>query len=318
MSVPFSFLGTQPKPVVQFVAQALNTNIFAYTKDANTWTQSTLPSSQQIVCGICVNGKWIMPSEQGNTLFTSDDGINWTSSTIPQGIGAIAYGNGVYIAPPGSPYARNTYLYSTDGLNWILKSLLPATIACSAIVYGNGLFVLIDYNKTGIVLTSPDGINWTQGSLPNSQNWSCLTYGNGLFVAVALNGTAYLTSPDGKTWTERTLPVSITQTAGNCITYGNGLFVLLVSGTNVLTSPDGINWTEYNSLVVGNCITFGNGLFMIIGNSHFSTSPDGVNWTIGNMPVNQFWKTTISSNSGTSGSYSSDGGDDDPDPEKGE
>ena len=116
--------------------------------------------------------------------------------------------------------------------------------------------------------------------MPNSQNWSCLTYGNGLFVAVALNGTAYLTSPDGKTWTERTLPVSITQTAGNCITYGNGLF-------------------------------------MIIGNGNFSTSPDGVNWTIGNMPSSQSWDTTISSNSGTSGSYSSDGGDDDPDPEKG-
>ena len=313
MSVPFSFLGTQPKPVVQFVAQAFNTDIFAYTKDANTWTQSTLPSSQQIVCGICVNGKWIMPSRGSNIAFTSNDGIDWTSITMPQITGSIAYGNGVYIAVAGVTTNSNKCLSSTDGINFN-QVTLPDTQTWVNVVYGNGTFVISAYTSKNI-LSSTDGMNWTEVAIPAYIFY--LSYGNGLFVATYVNGTAYLTSPDGKTWTERTLPVSINQNNGNCITYGNGVFVLLANGTDVLTSPDGINWTEYDSLISGDCITFGNGLFMIIGNGNFSTSPDGVNWTIGNMPSSQSWDTTISSNSGTSGSYSSDGGDDDPDPEKG-
>jgi hypothetical protein len=314
MSVPFSFLGTQQKPVVQFVAQAYNTNIFAYTKDAKTWTQSTLPSSKPIVCGICVNGKWIMPSRSSITAFTSNDGINWTSITIPQRMSSIAYGNGMYIGVAGFATNSHTCLLSTDGINFT-QVTLPDTQNWANVVYGNGTFVISSYNISNI-LFSTNGMNWTEVATPVEVFY--LYFGNGLFVAIYISGTAYLTSPDGKTWTERTLPASITQNNGNCITYGNGVFVLLASGTNVLTSPDGINWTEYNSLVAGDCITFGNGLFMIIGSNNFSTSPDGVNWTMGNMPSNQLWDTAISSNSGTSGSYSSDGGDDEfPAPEKG-
>ena len=314
MSAPFSFLGTQPKPVVQFIAQLYNTNIFAYTQDAKTWTQSTLPSSQQIVCGICVNGKWIMPSRDSNIAFTSNDGIDWTSITIPQITGSIAYGNGVYIAVGGVGLNTNKCLYSTDGINFT-QVTLPDTQNWVNVVYGNGTFVISSYSSPNI-LYSTDGMNWTEVTIPF--NVFYLSFGNGTFVAAPLGGTAYLTSPDGKTWTERTLPVSINQTNGNCITYGNGVFVLLVSGTFVIKSTDGINWSAtINCLVNGICITFGNGLFMIIGGGNFSTSPDGVNWTRGNMPSSQYWVTAISSNTSTSGSYSSDGGDDDPDLGKG-
>ena len=274
------------------------------------WIQGTLPSVQIIVCGICVDDKWIMPSRNNPVVFNSNDGINWVQNTLPQVGGSIAYGNGVYIMVTG--YGTNTvnYLYSNDGVNWVIKEF-PLAQNDSGVSYGNGVFVVIGYGSN-ILFYSTDGINWTQVTLPTTVFY--ITYGNNLFVATPLNGTSYITSPDGKTWTQRTLPVSISQFNGNAVAYGNNVFVALVSSTNVLTSPDGINWTQYNSLVTGNCITFGNGLFLITNGSTFSTSPDGINWTQGNMPSSQSWQTAISSNANSSHGVS-DGGDDDPDPD---
>ena len=59
-----------------------------------------------------------------------------------------------------------------------------------------------------IAATSPDGVTWTQRTLPASADWYSVTYGNGVFVAVAQGSSIAATSPDGITWTQRTLPVS--------------------------------------------------------------------------------------------------------------
>jgi hypothetical protein len=76
------------------------------------------------------------------------------------------------------------------------------------VTYGNGLFVAVGgYDdqpfSTSIILTSPDGVNWTEQTSPTSNPLYGVTYGDGLFVAVGVLG-AILTSPDGVSWTERT------------------------------------------------------------------------------------------------------------------
>ena len=311
--IPFAFMGKQPKQIVQFIAQAFDTNIFAYTKDAKNWIQGTLPSSQTIYCGICVGGKWIMPSRSNAIVFNSNDGINWTSSALPQVGGAITYGNGVYIIVTGYGTGTANYLYSNDGVNWVIKTF-PLSQIYISVCYGNNVFVAIAYNSNTLFY-SIDGINWTESASPSISFWTA--YGNNLFVSIPLSGNYCITSPDGKTWTQRTLPVTINANIGNSIAYGNDVFVILEGSKNVLTSSDGINWTEYNANIIGNCITFGNGLFLITSNgSTFSTSPDGKTWTVGNMPSSQNWFTAISSNASSANGVS-DGGDDDPDPEKG-
>jgi len=55
----------------------------------------------------------------------------------------------------------------------------------------------------GTILTSPDGITWTERT---SGTWVYLrgvTYASSAFVTVGKSGTI-LTSPDGTTWTSRT------------------------------------------------------------------------------------------------------------------
>ena len=56
----------------------------------------------------------------------------------------------------------------------------------------------------GIILTSSDGITWTQRISGTSYEVSYgVTYGNGLFVTVGRVMESILTSSDGITWTQR-------------------------------------------------------------------------------------------------------------------
>ena len=129
------------------------------------------------------------------------------------------------------------------GVTWLTRTSIT-DLSWTGITYGNGLFVAIrlyDYS----FMTSPDGINWTERTIPVSGlEWRGITYGNGLFVATASNGTGnrVMTSPDGINWTSRT---SAADNQWWSVAYGNGTFVAVSSnGTNrVMTSLDGINWT---------------------------------------------------------------------------
>jgi hypothetical protein len=85
-------------------------------------------------------------------------------------------GSGRGVGTVGTTWTRRT---------WQGHSLYDVT-------YGNGLFVAV--GEDGIILTSPDGVNWTR-QIPPTGNWLYgVTYGNGTFVAVGDRGII-LTSP---------------------------------------------------------------------------------------------------------------------------
>ena len=168
-------------------------------------------------------------------------------------------------------------------------------------------------------MTSPDGINWTTRTSPNTNSWFSVAHNgqsgaSGLWVAVANSGTGnrVMTSPDGITWT-------IQATNDNqwfSVTYGNGLFVAVaISGgssatgggstgiTNrVMTSPDGINWTTRTATAAAQWIdvTFANDLFVAVANNltanRVMTSPDGINWTARVAAVSNPWRSVTYGN----------------------
>ena len=61
-----------------------------------------------------------------------------------------------------------------------------------AVTYGNNTFVAV--GAYGTILTSTDGVSWTQRTSPTSNHLRAVTYGNNTFVAVGDYGTI-LTSP---------------------------------------------------------------------------------------------------------------------------
>ena len=147
---------------------------------------------------------------------------------------------------------------SGAGTTWTVR--VPGFSGLDGVAYGNDTFVAV--GEDGAILTSPDGVNWTQRTSGTSNRLRGVTYGNGLFVAVGEDGTI-LTSPDGATWTQRTLETNDDFIG---VTYGNGTFVAVGDGA-ILTSPDGVNWTQRTSETSDDlyAVTYGNGLFVAVG-----------------------------------------------------
>ena len=159
----------------------------------------------------------------------------------------------------------------SSGLTWVLRSPTSSG-SWNNVTYGNGLFVAVGDYK---VMTSPDGIDWTERSVPYP-DWNDITYGNGLFVAVGDYGA--LSSSDGVNWTRVSLGYD-----WDAVTYGNGLFVAVSqSDTWLATSSDGVNW-QTKSVPTWDDIIYANGLFVAVRSGATLTSSDGVNWTQHNI-----------------------------------
>jgi len=236
------------------------------------------------------------------SIFTTIDGIVWTQRTSPFPYTyindrGVAYGNGICII-----MSQTGYTTSTDGITW--SSIQPYPIPYPMyhsfyyIIYAAGLFVTVGHD----ILTSPDGVNWTQQTNPGG-TWTCVTYGNGLFVAT---GAGIMTSPDGANWTIQSAPHN-----GYTIAYGNGIFVAL--DANLMTSTDGINWTSQTPPTgvgyVWLSVTYGDGIFVAVQNGGYEaviTSTNGIDWTPNYTPPTDQWAiVTYSSGKFIAGSFSS-------------
>lgn len=147
-----------------------------------------------------------------------------------------------------------------------------------------GLFCAVAFLGTNRIMTSPDGLTWTNRTAPAySYNDVCWSPELGLFCAGASANGRIATSPNGITWTGQTVP------AGTVfgVTWSPELGIFCAVGTNrVYTSPDGTNWTsqtppnanQWNSV----CWSPELNLFCAVsinGTNRTATSPDGIVWT---------------------------------------
>ncbi len=170
-------------------------------------------------------------------------------------------------------------------------------------VYGNGLFVAVGAVFANLVMTSPDGLNWTyRSALGDDDDWRSITYGNGRFVAVGEcnNGqdcTMY--SDDGINWTAGVVPAEASNDYWSDLAYGNGRFVATAcgldtfcdtatSGPRFMYSDDGANWTlvsGFDTTDAWGGVTYGNGRFVTVSDGgDFAYSDDGSSWATTTAP----------------------------------
>jgi len=114
--------------------------------------------------------------------------------------------------------------------NWHWRNPLPTGNPLFGVTYGKGTFVAV--GDVGTILTSPDGVTWTERSSGMDDYLTAIAYGEGTFVAAGLFGTI-LTSPDGVTWTQRFPGTTAGLTA---IAHGNNSFVAVGSGGTIIQS----------------------------------------------------------------------------------
>jgi hypothetical protein len=171
----------------------------------------------------------------GNRIVISYDGINWqgvaTPSTMDLPFTSVTYGNGIYVAVAESTSSASIAI-SYDGLTWNnVTRPSGGTITTYNVCYGKGLFVLTC--TSGKMMTSPDGVNWTQRDTPlTGLIWKCI-YAEGVFIAAGCFSTTqnkFIYSIDGITWEEANTP-AFNDWSG--FAYGNGMLLCLsFNGTN--------------------------------------------------------------------------------------
>jgi hypothetical protein len=299
---------------------------------ANIWTEQSNPKSQglQAVCwgvpagsnGLFVAvGLFAVGSPTGDAyIVSSPDGITWTERTNPQNFDlyGVIFAGGQFVAvgeiTTASPSQGSYILTSPDGVTWTQRSN-PGRQRLRAIAYGEptaspteGLYVAVgdnDSSSDSLILTSPDGITWTERSNPRiALELQGVCWTGELFVAVGqaalaspTEGGAYvITSPDGITWTNHTNPrdTNLTAVASN----GRGL-VIAVGAYNFDTenayiigsSDGGITWEEleHQSQAAStqlNGICWNGSIFVAVGNwngtntdAFIATSADGLVWS---------------------------------------
>ena len=177
------------------------------------------------------------------TIFTSLDGLAWTTVRGNANATSVIYSAGMFVAVAEEP---NPILTSTDGLTWKTRypDSAPGYLFCS-VTYGGGRFVAVGYH--GMIYTSVDDSTWKYRTPGTAATLFSVAYGNGYYVAVGINGYSgsILTSPDGLTWTEANL--GAIQNTLYSVTYGNGRFIAVGSGGAILSSNGNPTGTSIQS-----------------------------------------------------------------------
>ena len=177
--------------------------------------------------------------------YTEDFGDTWNTFQIEptQRLWEnIAFGAGKWIAMTNG----RTVAVSNDSLLTWQTADLPEACEWEDIVYGDGLWVAVSPDATqGKVMTSTDGLNWTQGPTPDeTQSWKSVTYGNGRFVAVACDfadaTSSTMWSDDGINWN---IVSPVVNSLWVKVAYGKGQFVAVSINDIAMSSSDfGLTW----------------------------------------------------------------------------
>lgn len=209
--------------------------------DGRTWTAQPLPPVTNLLGVTWGDAQFVVVGDRevyttGSTngiILTSPDGRTWTlrSTSSTPGLSAVTWGGGQFVAVgdrvvmgnSGISSATGEILTSPNGRDWTTRPV-PSTTRLSGVTWGDSQFVAVGDRagekpqgnadtigpKTGTLLTSPNGQDWTTQSLSSTTELSGVTWGDSQFVAVGdrENYTAgtLLTSPDGRIWTIQSTP----------------------------------------------------------------------------------------------------------------
>jgi hypothetical protein len=242
-------------------------------------------------------------------LVSSNDGLNWTERSVAQVqssfgnvFSALAFGQGSFVAVNEG----GTIFTSVDGVRWQTRNdgvrwqhRMPGEeTTLWAVTQGAGTLVAVGgyfapYHSASLILSSTDGVNWTERVRSDGVSLGSVAFGGGMFVAAGEGGTVF-TSPNGVDWVPHVVANGY-DLSGVC--YGGSRFVLSTSfydsqfvlHSSIWVSEDGKSWVQRFEAtnVTGFRFAHGNGLFVAasgtfdqpFSKSRLVTSADGLLWT---------------------------------------
>lgn len=281
-----------------FCAVAYGANVAATSSDGLNWTQQTIPATGNWA-DISWNGSVFCTISNGsNVAATSPDGATWTlrSMSATGNWTGIGYHSGV--AKFLAVSTNHTGCLSSDGISWT-TTLLPSSISYKRVVSNDAIYMVNSTtNGNAMVVTSPDGITWTQRDYTaNPVRGSALAFrplspSNGLWACTTSSNGAVWSTNSGVSWSVSSIGVNIVKSylvwTGSAFLYGCNSASLNTSTTGsgaFLTTTTGFN------PVYAGAATDGSGLIAIGVNSRLvsRTRDTGINWDNFALPQNASW-----------------------------
>ncbi len=184
-----------------------------------------------------LNGEFVIRAEVGpEEAITSTDGVNWTEQD-PFTVGLVGYGNGLYVAVTDGGKVTT----STNLVDWAQTYTNSALGSPLNIAYLDGDFIIV--GTGGMVICSPDGVNWTAPNTGLSVDLYGCAFGNGHFVVVGDSGSILESAPIMKVTHGAFIP-------------GRGLECVVdgPAGQNcaIEASTNLVNWLPLTTLVLTN------------------------------------------------------------------
>ncbi len=291
---------------------------------------------------LCMFNPSVSPITE-QTIYFSDDGINWQSNPdnpIINGLN-VYFGKTNWVIGGFNYGSSNTQVaYSTDGENFFSGNVsVQGNYALSMTVYfANDIWVAS--TSSGEQYSTNGGQSWTPSNTPvlGYETINNIHYANGMFIEIgtqlSVGNTINLArSIEGKTWTGITGPFSGNGNIPTDVYFGNGTWVVVgssstetVTDVHIYYSSDGITWTGVAGpfgnpsgfiLAGGNSVFYGDGVWVTVGkhgttdeNIYYST--DAINWTavVGPFSTNTSGGTVVKYHDGIwvagGGSYTTD------------
>ena len=246
-------------------------------------------------------GKWTDGTQFNMGYITrSPDGITWSTPSTTSGVTSETV-NQIYVAPNKNIYMVGTLtnipyalITSPDGFSWTPRQFLNNMAGeISSIVWSGTMWVAVSQtgfsitawgqNKTGPIITSTDGINWSDPILPAMPSTPSIqafitsadVVSSGYTYSVQLNSVAW----SGTLWVALGQALITTSGTPHTIAY-------------IVTSPNGVIWTVRqttdtvysNDSVNGKSVAWNGSMWLGIGNFsndnyiYVITSSNGINW----------------------------------------
>jgi hypothetical protein len=240
----------------------------AATDDGVNWRWERTANPYRLTTDLIhANGQWVTVSGATNifgqtAIQTSPDLRTWSLNIIntPRTLTHIAYGGGKYWGIQANVVGTLVYS-STDAVNWsaVAGNNLTGTFARD-LVYAtnfNLLVASVDNGSTNRILTSSDGVTWTERLVQtNGYVVVDLAAANGAVIGVGFGAASITTnifrSTDGVAFTDVIIPGS----AGGPqeVTYGrtNEWMIMAASSVGLRSTNNGVTWTNVQTGYSGN------------------------------------------------------------------
>lgn len=278
-----AYNGTKYVAICSARLEASTSLLIASSANKINWSiDSSIPVS---VVDIAYGNSIFVTVGNGGAIYTSPDGITWTSRTsgTTQALNCVVYLNNLFLIGGNS----GVILTSSDGITWTLRN--PGTSTNITGIAWNGTIYAASNSGNGNVYTSPDTITWTARNTGNNLGIANLVYGNGAFIFATSggsNGYVYK-STDGITWTGTLLD---TTNAFDDIEFGDvagtPTFVVTSAYKLFYTTDTGSTWIDAGSsngvvAATPSDIAFaGTSTYIVtLGNGNVIRSTNGTNWS---------------------------------------